>query len=150
MTGGTLSNITHHQIKNRNSLLRTRYVHIFINSGNFSIRFWRQYASLFASIAITVYLLLTSDRKSSRWHNLHSLIYVNEYGVNLKILQTSAFISMWTQLHSHAPDSLWCGPSWSFNKILHLRLINGIVRVQRELFLSEVNNRDNNSGNWRE
>ena len=32
-------------------------------SGNFSIRFWRQYMSLFASIAAIVSLLLTSDRK---------------------------------------------------------------------------------------
>ena len=31
-----------------------------------SIRFWRQYVSLFALIAAIVSLLLTSDRKSSR------------------------------------------------------------------------------------
>ena len=35
-------------------------------SWNFSIRFWRQCMSLFASIAVFVSLLLTSDRKSSR------------------------------------------------------------------------------------
>ena len=39
------------------------------NSGNISIRFWRQYVSLFASIAAIVVLLLTSDRKSSRCKN---------------------------------------------------------------------------------
>ena len=31
------------------------------------VRFWRQFMSLFASIAAIVSLLLTSDRKSSRW-----------------------------------------------------------------------------------
>ena len=39
--------------------------HSDMYSGNFSIRFWRQYVSLFASIASVVSLLLTSDRKSS-------------------------------------------------------------------------------------
>ena len=38
----------------------------FPSSGNFSIWFWRQYTSLFASIAAIVFLFLTSDRKSSR------------------------------------------------------------------------------------
>ena len=38
----------------------------FVNSENFSIRFWRQYVSLFTWIAAIVHLLLTSDRKSSR------------------------------------------------------------------------------------
>ena len=38
----------------------------FPSSGNFSICFWRQYTSLFASIAAIVFLFLTSDRKSSR------------------------------------------------------------------------------------
>ena len=33
--------------------------------GNFSIRIWRQYVSLFTSIAAIISLLLTSDRKSS-------------------------------------------------------------------------------------
>ena len=36
-------------------------------SGNFSIHFWRQYLSLFVSIAAIVSLLLTSDRKSFCW-----------------------------------------------------------------------------------
>ena len=36
------------------------------SSGNFSIRFGKQYMSLFASIAAFASLLLTSDRKSSR------------------------------------------------------------------------------------
>ena len=35
--------------------------------GNFSIRFSRQYVSLFAFIASIFFLLLTSVRKSSRW-----------------------------------------------------------------------------------
>ena len=35
-------------------------------SGTFSISFWRQYVSLYASIGTIVSLLLTSDRKSSR------------------------------------------------------------------------------------
>ena len=39
-------------------------------SGNLSVRFWRQYVSLFASIAAAVVLLLTSDRKSSRWNKI--------------------------------------------------------------------------------
>ena len=41
----------------------------FIVSGNFSIHFWRQYMSLYASITAIVSLLLTSDRKSSRWRS---------------------------------------------------------------------------------
>ena len=36
-------------------------------SRNFSIHFWKPYVSLFAPIAAIVSLLLTSDRKSSRW-----------------------------------------------------------------------------------
>ena len=35
-------------------------------SGNIFIHFWRQYLSLFASIATIVSLLVTADRKSSR------------------------------------------------------------------------------------
>ena len=35
------------------------------HSWNFSIRFWRQYMLLFASIAAIVFLLLTSHRISS-------------------------------------------------------------------------------------
>ena len=37
------------------------------SSGNFSIRLWRQYTPLFVSIAAFVSLLLTFNRKSSRW-----------------------------------------------------------------------------------
>ena len=38
--------------------------------GNFSIRFWRQYVSLYVLIAAIVSLLLTSDRKSSSCHGI--------------------------------------------------------------------------------
>ena len=37
--------------------------HTRVLSGNFSIRFWRQYVPLFASIAAIISLLLTSNRK---------------------------------------------------------------------------------------
>ena len=59
----------------------------FINSANFSIRFWRHYVSLFASIALLLSLLWTSDRKSSRWtvntYN-HCEIYDKINCLNLK------------------------------------------------------------------
>ena len=42
------------------------YIHVAdVGSGNFSIRFWRQYVLLFSSMAAIVSLLLTSDRKIS-------------------------------------------------------------------------------------
>ena len=41
-----------------------------VHSGNFSIRFRRQYVLLFDLIAAICFLLLTSKRKSSRWSTI--------------------------------------------------------------------------------
>ena len=45
-----------------------RDIFSFMRSGNVSISFWRQYMALFPSITTVISLLLTSDRKSSRWY----------------------------------------------------------------------------------
>ena len=48
-----------------------------------SIRFWRQYEPLFTSIAAIVFLLLTSDRKSSRWReNMSKERIISNYLLN--------------------------------------------------------------------
>ena len=54
----------------RNVLLSKICKQLF-HQGKFSIHFWRQYVSLFASIILLLLSsLLTSDRKSSRWLDL--------------------------------------------------------------------------------
>ena len=46
-------------------------------SGNFSIRFWGQYVSLFPLVAAIVSLLLTSDKKRSYWTRVIFFFKIN-------------------------------------------------------------------------
>ena len=103
---------------------------LFKISGNFYIRFCRQYMPLFASIATIVSLLLTSDRNVSHWsvaghfwHYWNHLIWIftlNSSRMKLTIVAVALVVLLALTEAVQDSESKWIlfGPRWLSGNIL--------------------------------